>query len=531
MTKGHFHKQSTQPSSLDQTPPPSLPEMIGPYKIETLLSKGSMSWLYMGIDPKLKIPVVIKVLATNLKENQENLNRFLEESKLTSLTNHPNIVKLYGQGSWEGGLYIAMEWIRGVSLRQFLTKQSFSLKRSLEIILQICYALKHLHENHIIHRDLKPENILITEEGNIKVIDFGIAQLSEDTPLLFSSKVLGTPNYMSPEQKKNPNEASYTSDVYSLGVLAYELILGKLSFGVIQTSLLPPKLRKIINKALAVSASQRYQTIDAFISDLSTYLTSGEIDTEKPEEDHSIELLEIFQKNSTLLSPPPPSWTYADIGIAKIKSSTKLGLYQELFLLPGDCCLIIIADPLDQGLDALFSAASLRGVIKTLITKNTQSMTRPFESTSFIQDLQNQIELDPFISQFRISYLYLNPINSTIYFYNTGLSHLIFTPAGEVSRIIYNSHPLLSKGSKEFTETAQNWNTGDVIIYHCFISEETDSTERKTSIETKLLEVLKEQMFLSAQSQADILVKELSQTALFPQNNQSKVLFSIQRVS
>ncbi len=532
MTQDPFHKQNTQPSAPEQPIETPLPEIIGPYKIQTLLSKGGMGWLYMGIDPKTKTPAAVKVLPTSLVDNQESLDRFLKESKLTSLTNHPNIVKLYGEGAWEGGLYIAMEWIRGVSLRQFLTNQSFSLKRSLEIILQICYALKHLHENHIIHRDLKPENILITEEGLIKVVDFGIAQMVQDTPLLFSSKIVGTPNYMSPEQKKKPNEVSYTSDIYSLGVLAYELILGKLSFGIIHTSLLPPELGKIISKALAVSVSQRYQTIDALISDLSTYLLSGEIDKEKPEQDNSTELLEVFQKNSTLLSSfPPPTWASAEIGIAKMKSSNKLGLYYDLFILPGECCLILIAEPLEQGLDALFPAANLRGIVKTLITKNTHFMVQSFEPTPFTQDLQNQIELDPFISQFALSYLYLNSISGTVQFYNAGLSQVIYTKAGEPSRILYNSHPLLNKGSKEFTETTESWNVGDVIIYHCFISEENDSTERKQAIEAHLQKILKEQMFLSAQAKADILVKELSETSFFPQNSQTKVLFSIQRVS
>jgi serine/threonine protein kinase len=424
-----------------------------------------------------------------------------------------------------------MEWIQGVSLRQFLTQQSFSLKRSLEIILQVCYALKHLHENHIIHRDLKPENILITEEGIIKVIDFGIAQMIHDVPMLFSSKILGTPNYMSPEQKKNPNEVSYASDIYSLGVLSYELILGKLSYGVIQTSLLPPGLGRIINKALAVSISQRYQTIDALISDLSTYLTSGEIDKEKPEQDRSTELLEVFQKNSIHLFSPVPSCPYADIGISRLKSTSKLGLYYDLFPLPEECLLILIAEPLEQGLEALFPTFNLKGVIRTLISESTKPMDPSFKTLSFIQALQRQIGLDPFIGKFALSYLHLSPIEGIARFYNSGLSQVIYTPAGEQSRILYNSHPLLTQISTEFTETSTNWNIGDVIIYHDFILEEKDSIERKEAIETHLTNLLQKQMFHSAQSQADILVKELSQTSFFPKDAQTKVLFSIQRIS
>ncbi|MBS0628336.1 MAG: protein kinase, partial [Verrucomicrobia bacterium] len=369
------------------------------------------------------------------------------------------------------------------------------------------------------------------EEGIIKVIDFGIAQMIHDVPMLFSSKIVGTPNYMSPEQKKNPNEVSYASDIYSLGVLSYELILGKLSYGVIQTSLLPPGLGKIINKALAVSISQRYQTTDSLISDLSAYLTSGEIDKEKPEQDRSIELVEVFQKNSLYLSSTAPSWPYADIGISKLKSSSKLGLYYDVFLLPEECILLIIAEPLEQGLEAVFPTFNLKGVIRTLVLESTKPMDPSFKTLSFIQALQRQIALDPFIGNFSLSYLHLNPIEGSAHFYNSGLSQILYTPAGNQSQILYNSHPLLTHTSTEFTETSTNWNIGDVIIYHNFISEEKDSTERKESIETHLSNLLQKQMFHSAQSQADILVKELSETSFFPKDAQTKVLFSIQRIN
>src|SRR5690606_36400224 len=111
------------------------------------------------------------------------IKQFLKEAEIIALSNHPNIVKLYGQGEWEKGLYIAMEFIQGVSLTQFILQNSLSIKRSLEILLQVAYALLHLHSHGVIHRDLKPENILITENGGVKVIDFGIAQLEQEAPL------------------------------------------------------------------------------------------------------------------------------------------------------------------------------------------------------------------------------------------------------------------------------------------------------------------------------------------------------------
>ena len=123
------------------------------------------------------------------------------------------------------------------------------MRRALEIILQVAYALLHLHSHGVIHRDLKPENILITEEGEIKVIDFGIAQLHEEEKnVTDADRFLGTPNYMSPEQKEDPSSVTFSSDIYSLGVILYELILGKLSFGIINLIALPKGLKKICCK-------------------------------------------------------------------------------------------------------------------------------------------------------------------------------------------------------------------------------------------------------------------------------------------
>ena len=194
---------------------------------------------------------------------------------MIALSNHPNIVKLYGQGEWEKGLYIAMELIRGVSLRQFIMQHSLSMRRALEIILQVAYALMHLHSHGVIHRDLKPENILITEEGEIKVIDFGIAALHSKVQAETEKKVadlsrfLGTPNYMSPEQKQDPSSVTFAADIYSLGIILYELITGKLSYGTINLTSLPKGLKRIATKALAISVKERYQNISDFIHDIS----------------------------------------------------------------------------------------------------------------------------------------------------------------------------------------------------------------------------------------------------------------------
>ena len=185
-------------------------------------------------------PILIKVLLPKFLKDPDVTARFLNEAHIIATANHPNIVKLYESGTWEGGLYIAMEFVKGSSLRKSLVNQPFSLKRALNILLQISYALCHLHTHGIVHGDLKPENILITESGEVKLIDFGIAQiLSDKEKKDVSKRLTGTPIYMSPEQLEDWGNVSCQSDIYSLGIMAYELALGKITHGRVIISLAP----------------------------------------------------------------------------------------------------------------------------------------------------------------------------------------------------------------------------------------------------------------------------------------------------
>ncbi len=278
MTDPTFHKQPTLPGILHPLPPASIsvPEKIGDYPVESLLDQGSTSILYLGTHPETKMPTTIKVLSPRYLSHPEMVQRFLNEASIIAMADHPNIVKLYGYGHWEGGLYIAMEFIQGISLRQYLLQTPLSLKRALEIVIDIAYALCHLHAHGIIHRDLKPENVLMTEEGVVKVIDFGISQLLTDQDGNNSEgyRFLGTPVYMSPEQRKDPSLVGYPSDIYSLGIITYELILGKLSLGQIHLSLMPKGIQKILTRSLQNSPDDRYQDVVDFISDVMAYLHS-----------------------------------------------------------------------------------------------------------------------------------------------------------------------------------------------------------------------------------------------------------------
>lgn len=517
--KQEFYKQNTL---TDITAPKdlviSIPRQVGPYKIESLLNKGGMSILYLGIHPETKQTLTIKVLSPEFVTHPEMIEQFLKEAKIIGITNHPNIVKLYGQGEWEGGLYIAMEFIRGVSLRQFISQQSLSLKRSIDIILQVAYALCHLHAHQVIHGDLKPENILITEDGEVKVIDFGIARLHEDIKKP-GSRIIGTPNYMSPEQKEDPSKRTYASDIYSLGVIAYELAMGKLSFGVIHLSLLPRELRKIIEKALAISVEERYQDAVAFISDLSQYLKSGGLEKDRPGSDQLKEVLEIIQMANINLSPSLlPSWSQIELGLAKYKALGQVGNYYDFFKFPDNSYGILIAETVTNGLDSSIYIGFFRGVIRTLIAKESLTV----HPSEFISTLNRLIKQDPIGQKFSLAFLILNPKKDELSFLGCGLGGLIHVPsATHTPRKLSSQNSVIGHDlNAEFFTVTNNWEIGDILTIHSL----------DPILESPLIEALSENLFLSAQGQAEAILKKTASHPSFPLQKNPKVLITLQRI-
>lgn len=514
-----FYKQNTLTDlTFPKKVPVSIPHQIGPYKIESLLSKGGMSILYLGIHPETKETLVVKVLSPEFVTHPEMIEQFLKEAKIIGMTNHPNIVKLYGQGEWAGGLYITMEFIRGVSLRQFIVQQSLSLKRSIDIILQVAYALCHLHAHQVIHGDLKPENILITEDGEVKVIDFGIARLHEEKRKP-GSRIIGTPNYMSPEQKENPEKMTYASDIYSLGVIAYELAMGKLSFGVIHLSLLPKGLKKIIEKALAISIEERYQNLIAFITDLSQYLKSGGLERDRPGSDQLKEILEIIQMANSNLSPSTlPNWPQIEIGFTKYKAPGQVGNYYDFFKFPDNSYGILIAETALSGIDSSIYISFFRGIVRTLIAKNHLSLN----PSEFISSLNRLIKEDPINQKYSIVFLRLNPMKDELSFLACGLGGLIHVPSGShTPRKLTSQNPLIGLDpNADFFATNDNWEIGDAITLHSL-----DST-----LESSLLEALSENILLSAQGQAEAILKKTAAHPAFPLLKTPKVLITLQRI-
>lgn len=462
-----FHKQNTLPGEkipdIQPEKPLVVPKTIGPYKIESLLDKGGMSILYLGTHQLSKEPTIVKVLSPKFLSHPEVVRRFFNEAEIIAMADHPNIIKMYGHGEWEGGLYIAMEYVEGVSLRQFLMQNPLSLKRALEMIIEIAYALCHLHTHGVIHRDLKPENILITEAGVLKVIDFGIAQLlteAESKENAAKSRMMGTPIYISPEQQQDPESVSYPSDIYSLGIISYELLLGKLSYGQLHLSLMPKGMQKILNKALQPKPKDRYQDIVDFIADVSAYMNSEAVEKDKKAGDILSELQEKLRKaQNILISDRVPEWKDYQIGLSVQKSVNATGVYLDFFELPGGMHGIFMAESSAQEAEGFIYTSMIRGMVRALCTLSNEPM-------QLITVLNELLIRDTIPHYFNISYLILDPAYEKLTFISCGLGSLwkLYKSPHGVFKIENENVPLGTKEYPEFKQITLPFNREEKLL-------------------------------------------------------------------
>lgn len=230
---------------------------FGPYQTEELLGRGGMGTVYRGVHEQTHQVVALKVLSFIHADDDNFRERFGLEIETLKKLRHPNIVELYGYGVQDGHLFYAMELIHGNSLQQELDAgRRFDWRETTQFSVEICQALKHAHDRGVIHRDLKPANLLLTEDNQIKLSDFGIAKLFGAHQITADRSVIGTADYMAPEQAEG-NQANARSDLYSLGSVMYALVTGKPPFAA-------PTLAKVLSDlrhAEPISLSQRVPQI------------------------------------------------------------------------------------------------------------------------------------------------------------------------------------------------------------------------------------------------------------------------------
>ena len=266
---------------------------VGRYEITEQLGQGGMGTVYKAFDPMLARVVAVKVIVAHLDDQPDQRERFFREARAAAQLAHPNIITIHDLGEDHGAPFLAMEYLEGQDLdRRMRGPERPSLTRRLDIALHICAGLAHAHSAGVVHRDLKPANIFLTNDGQVKILDFGLARLVT-SELTRSNVMLGTISYMAPEQLRG-EKSDHRADIFSLGVLFYEIFGGKKPFqsdsfastmfkileevpeplGVLNPDL-PIELVAIIERAMSKPRDERYQLTLDMLRDLEAVRDAG----------------------------------------------------------------------------------------------------------------------------------------------------------------------------------------------------------------------------------------------------------------
>jgi eukaryotic-like serine/threonine-protein kinase len=344
---------------------------LGRYEVRSKIAEGGMGEVYLAMDTRLKRTVALKILPAAVASDQDRMRRFIQEAELASGLNHPNVAHIYEIEEIDGHHFIVMEYIEGRTLRQHMAHRQLELSEALDIGMQVSAALAAAHEEGIVHRDIKPENIMVRRDGYVKVLDFGVAKLTDrstttdteaPTKALVNTDpgaVIGTVGYMSPEQARG-TEVDKRTDLWSLGVVLYEMLAGRPPFegptaGDVISAILgkespllarfvrqvPETLEFIVTKALSKDREDRYQTAREIHGDLrrlkERLQTAAEIERSVAPDNSSREIVNRTSiagettagtpppSSQTGQIPPPPTASSAEYLVGEIKSH-KTGL-------------------------------------------------------------------------------------------------------------------------------------------------------------------------------------------------------------
>lgn len=290
-------------------------KLDGRYEITELIGIGGMADVYKAMDLLEDRTVAVKILKNEFAGNDDFVRRFRNESKAIAVLSHPNIVKIYDVGFSDKMQFIVMEYIDGITLKEFMEQQGvLKWKDSVHFIIQILRALQHAHDRGIVHRDIKPQNIMLFPDGTIKVMDFGIARFAREEGKTISDKAIGSVHYISPEQASG-NITDEKSDIYSVGVMLYEMLTGVKPFDAdtpiavalmhMQQTPKPPRaindtipegLEAIVMRAMMRDAAKRYQSASEMIKDIEEFKNNPSIVFEYSFDDDSDGKTRYFDK-------------------------------------------------------------------------------------------------------------------------------------------------------------------------------------------------------------------------------------------
>ncbi|MEM8995072.1 MAG: serine/threonine-protein kinase [Acidobacteriota bacterium] len=247
-----------------------------------LLGRGGMGSVYRARHRRLDRPVAVKILDPGLGADPAFAERFVREARTLARLDHPNIVRVYDFDDRDGLYFLVMELVDGVDLRQLIRAGHLEARQALALVPRLCDALQYAHDRGVVHRDIKPENILVNRDGVAKIADFGLAKLTGDAVgdhLTRTRQVMGTPNYMAPEQVEQPEQVDHRADIFALGVVLYELLTGELPLGRFPAPShkveIDVRLDEVVMRTLEKEPGLRYQRASELGSDVSAITTTA----------------------------------------------------------------------------------------------------------------------------------------------------------------------------------------------------------------------------------------------------------------
>ncbi|MBI3269541.1 MAG: protein kinase [Planctomycetes bacterium] len=266
--------------------------LVGPYRVLEFIGRGGMGAVYKALQPNLDRVVALKVLPYSLARDPDFVTRFNREAKTLANLNHPNIVAIYDMGHDAGVYYFVMEYVDGVTLRHVLRERKLSGLEALKIVPQLCDALEYAHVEGVIHRDIKPENILVDRKGRIRIADFGLARIVKGDqavdPVTRTNMIMGTLEYMAPEQRESAKTVDHRADIYSLGVVLYEMLTGELPVGrwdpPSRRSKVDLRVDDVVARSLERDPARRYQRAGHLATDIHALSPSSVLPAGAPRE-------------------------------------------------------------------------------------------------------------------------------------------------------------------------------------------------------------------------------------------------------
>jgi serine/threonine protein kinase len=347
-----------------------LPESIGRFQIQEVLGRGGMGEVYKAFDPTLQRTVAVKTVRPDI-DRPEYLERMMREAQACARLSHPNIVTVFEAGQIDGVVFIAMEYLQGKNLADVLDAKSLSFEEKIRILSRVLEALNHAHAQGVVHRDIKPSNVHLQSDGTVKLMDFGLARVLVADTLTASGNVLGTPHYASPEQLKGES-IDGRSDIYSTGVMAYEMLSGRRPFEpdnsslssviikVIQEPAAPmdtdmsrmlPEIESIVSRAMAKQPAERFQSADEMRLALINFLEQSKAKISAIESHGGSTVIHAVPKSipamplSDAVPSPSRRWWWAGGAAAAVVVGLLIAAPSRLMEAPPTTSLELVAAP------------------------------------------------------------------------------------------------------------------------------------------------------------------------------------------